>query len=550
MRNRLVALSAVLAFAVGVAAVAVVAGSGGDGQGRLEKLSFAFAGGQRSSMALGAPAAYPQFGPLEYKVPGDLPELAGEAPAYRLGDQTMNEEVSELASRLGLSGDVERIGSGWTVRDEERELSVSRAPGLPWYLFRRCLDTSTTPTSAPPSDAVVSSGCAYGSVGMIGGGSWAPAPVTAQPPTRVATRTAAARPAPAPPTSAVAPCRGSTADCAPAAEAPTTSAAPPCPPGASCDSSEAHSLPGGEPYPPTPALRRPPDLPAKAEAERMARSFFTALGVDLDRFELRDEFLEWRAVVQPRVAAMPTVGWGFTVSVGSKGRITRASGFLAEPDRIGDYPLAGTTKALERLRAGEGTAPNPVGGTMDSGSATVGPDCPEATEICDPPAPVTTIPGSDPSRSTTPTMVIQPPTTAMVRPANQASTPMTTLACSPDAECMAPTAPAPPPPLPIRPPVLTISGVHLALEYVGPALVPVYVFELEGGGAMMPVPAVTDRWIEENGQGGPEVGPGGDRPVPGPMPMPSVVTTVPVPPAGAERGSVTTRVEEVPAAKP
>ncbi|HVF75155.1 MAG TPA: hypothetical protein VM938_08900 [Acidimicrobiales bacterium] len=60
--------------------------------------------------------------------------------------------------------------------------------------------------------------------------------------------------------------------------------------------------------------------------------------------------------------------------------------------------------------------------------------------------------------------------------------------------------------------VVTLTAVHLALQQVGEVLVPVYAFEVKGGGEL-PVPAVTDRYLEQprpkEGRPEPEPGPTG-----------------------------------------
>lgn len=438
MRNRVVALSAVLVFAVAVVAVAVVAGSSGDDRARLEKLSYAMSGGaERSTMATGAgDAAYPGPALLDYRVRGALPDLADEAPAFRLADSTTPEAISKLASRLGLKGEVDGDEPGWTVRDGEWELSVSRVPGLPWYLGRRCAEEPTS-TGSPESEAVPTSSCVASGV---------------------------AYPVPAPPAGW---CGKGSSGCEPATEAPTTSA-PPCPTGSSCAYAGAQPFPGSEPYPVPAKPTRPADLPTREEAERVARSFLADLGVDLEGFGLQDEFADWRASVRPRFGGLGTVGWTYSATIGPKGRITGANGFLAQPELIGDYPLAGTAKGLERLRSGAAAGPRPLGGAMDGEATFDDPECSKPTVICDPPGPVTTVPASDPQS--------EPPSGPQARP-----------------------EPAPRRAEP-APQVLTITGVHLALQQVGAALVPVYVFELEDGGETFPVPAVTDEWIEKNSQ--------------------------------------------------
>ena len=65
---------------------------------------------------------------------------------------------------------------------------------------------------------------------------------------------------------------------------------------------------------------------------------------------------------------------------------------------------------------------------------------------------------------------------------------------------VAPPPGEPPPPEPVpepQPVVRTITGAHLALLQVDAVLVPVYVFELDGGEETFPVPAVTDEWLEQ-----------------------------------------------------
>ncbi|MDP9389037.1 MAG: hypothetical protein M3Q48_14260 [Actinomycetota bacterium] len=63
------------------------------------------------------------------------------------------------------------------------------------------------------------------------------------------------------------------------------------------------------------------------------------------------------------------------------------------------------------------------------------------------------------------------------------------------AGCWAPAGAAHPP----APVVLTVTGARLALLPLEATLVPVYVFELDGGGEAPPVPAVTDEWLDNPG---------------------------------------------------
>lgn len=536
VRNRLVALSAVLAFALVVTGVAVVAGSGGD-QAKLEKLSFAAGGGTEATsaaMATGAPSAdYPDFGPVEYRVKGDLPELADKAPAYRLAADATKDDVAKLAAILGLTGEVSENGDGgWSVRSGGQELNVRRGPGLPWFLSTACTESSGV--SAGGGETVVSSGCVSGQASPMMAhpamASGAPMPATAPPP-------------PAPPTSSPSPCRGGTVECQPAAtqETPTTTILA-CAPGTRCVYPD-HEQP---PMPP-----RDPDLPSSAEAERIARGLFAKLGVDIDgvNVQMYDGFQGWRASIEPRVGGLPTLGRGTSMAIGPKGRITGAIGFLAEPDRIGDYPLVGTAKALERLRAGKGFGPGYRGGPRPLGAVAA-----PATAVARPVETAVARPADEPATGNAdclkPTVICDPPP-----PFPEPPIPVTTtVPCPPEAGCVVPSSPrgpqaSPVPPAPAQPLVLTITGVHLALEQVGPALVPVYLFELEGAGpgsSAPPVPAVTDEWIAANLPATPQE-PGTPEGKPLPVPM-SAPAPMPAPPTRAVPMGAPSQVGGPPAA--
>jgi hypothetical protein len=45
-------------------------------------------------------------------------------------------------------------------------------------------------------------------------------------------------------------------------------------------------------------------------------------------------------------------GWQASITVTTAGVVTNAFGHLGKPGAIGDYPLAGTTKGIERLKGG------------------------------------------------------------------------------------------------------------------------------------------------------------------------------------------------------
>ena len=520
MRTRATALAAVVAFAMIVATVAVLAGRGGDQE--LVKLPIGPAGAAgvedaASTTLARSSLAYPAFGNVEYRVEGRLPDLATTAPAYRLATSATPERVGALASALGLDGPVRSEEGAWLVRDGARELRVERLAGLPWYLGASCSDVAVS-----SDEAGVAVSCAAS--GVAGGAGSASSTATAVDATCKPGAEPCVEPAPLPapvpvdsgttpgqapaPTTTIAGCRAGTAECAPLPPAtgpaasppsppppapvgvPTTvvcppdagcSVAPPCPPGAECLGPARDPSARAPEKPP-----RPADLPSREDAERLAREAFTRLGTGLDGFAVEDGWVAWDARVEPRVGGLRVFGLGASLSIGPKGEVVRANGFLAEPERIGDYPLVGLERALERLRGNVGIGPRPLPAEvvtthppgdepadLPAGAPEVGTDQAAGVDAVPPPA-TTVPPGADPAIGdcAEPTVICDPPPGVTI-------------------------APPPPGPVPEPPPVVrTITGAHLALLQVDAVLVPVYVFELDGGEETFPVPAVTDEWLE------------------------------------------------------
>lgn len=430
MRSRAPALVAVVAFASAVAVVAVLAGNGGQ---KLVKLPVSSLGGVSADAATGTAltrGAMAYAGPVEYRVEGQLPDLASTAPAYRLGSATSTAAVSRLATALGLDGEVKADRDGWLVRSGDRELRVAKARGLPWYLGQGCPDAPVSSDGQTVSCATaVDVGTAAGTGGVVSPGpSGSPA-------------------SPAPPV-----CKGGTVECLPApaptcpSDLPCAAPAPDCPPDARCV--EPAPFPSPEPPQPVPAPEKPAraaDLPSEVDARRLARDVFARLGAGTDGVVVEDGWLAWEARVGTKVDGLPVIGMDTGVSIGAKGAIVRAYGHLAAPDRIGDYPLVGAEAGLRRLTGGFGGGPRPLvatgGGASTDGASTDGQIEPGVPGCGD-------------------------PTAGCVPPSRQAPT------------------------------VQVVTGVHPALLQSGDVLVPAYVFELRGGGTL-PVPAVTDEWLEQ-----------------------------------------------------
>ena len=481
MRSRAPALVTVVAFALAVTLVAVLAGSGG-GQ-HLVKLPIASLGGAAADEAAGTPSARSAMafaGPMEYRVEGELPDLASTAPAYRLGSATTTAAVGRLATALGVDGEVKEDRDGWVVRSGDRELRVARVAGLPWYLGSSCLDAAVSSdgqtascaravavavdAGAGSSGAPVSSPGSAGSAGACPPGGCVvsdPAPAVdlpCEPGTACTTQAAppictdsANRPCrvPAPAPSPAPVCKDGTVECLPAPvpscppDVPCSVPAPSCPPAPACV--EPFPVPEpGQPVPEPEKPVRPADLPSEADARTLARDVFTRLGVGTDGIVVDDGWMTWEARVEARVDGLPVIGMDTGVSIGPKGAIERAYGYLAVPDKIGDYPLVGADAGLRRLTdgfgGGFGGGPRPLVAT-DDGAVAKGQIEPAMPECADP-----------------------------------------TVSCVP-----------PPQPAPF---VQVVTGAHLALLQTGEVLVPAYVFELKDGGTI-PVPAVTDEWLDQ-----------------------------------------------------
>jgi hypothetical protein len=240
--------------------------------------------------------------------------------------------------------------------------------------------------------------------------------------------------------------------------------------------------PGVAPAPSTVAPASPPacvqptpvpGLPSRTDAEQRATAALRAAGLDLTgaHVEASGGIGEWFVSITPSVGGIPLTGAGWSVTVGPHDAVVSASGWLAPPAGAGDYPLVGVQAGLDRLRAGGrwilrgGPGPVPLLGIAAGG-----------TNIAS-------------SAGSAPPAVAAPP--AQVAPVAPAP---------PVAPVPLPTKGAPVPasaaPLPVT--VLTVTSVHLGLAWGTPAgetgeawLVPVYVFELSGGGTV-PVIAVAD----------------------------------------------------------
>lgn len=209
--------------------------------------------------------------------------------AFEAGATVSAEQVAALAAALGVPGEPERTDDGfsayWRVGPDD-----GTAPSL-WVYEDAQL--SWNYSSAWATGAVAESGCAFAEPGVSSGseGSGGDAPVSdvAVPPTDVAM-----------------------AECV-------------------------------EPEPPA-------NVPSQADAEAKASDIMTAVGLDPAGFRFETYADEWFAstsAVEQLDGAFG--GRNFSAGFGGDGVLQYASGQLAEPVKVGPYPLIDLDTAIARL---------------------------------------------------------------------------------------------------------------------------------------------------------------------------------------------------------
>lgn len=371
MRSRMLALVAGLLFLGSVVGVAVVSRSAGGGD--LPKLPFGAAGAERAGASTAAAADMALYRPVTYKLADGLERPTDKATAYRL--VVGPAQAQRVAKALGLSGEAKAAeGSGWTVTDGTRVLRLDGSGS--WNLFDDpCRlesgaassgsgpvegsaagdDPASTPADEKPApvapldskSCVLEGGSVSGGGGEPGtapgsepatdgsGSSGSSAGSTGSADTRASEAEAEARSSePTPPATVVCPM-------------------PYCPDGSAC----TQECSGVDQQP-----VRPADLPSKAEARAQVVKILEAMGFDAEHGGLRieDGFTVWSATYEPYIDGTRAADLSVSISVGSKGRIDWASGWVASYEQVGDYPLATLATALKRLNVGFEDGPRPM----------------------------------------------------------------------------------------------------------------------------------------------------------------------------------------------
>jgi hypothetical protein len=240
---------------------------------------------------------------------------------------------------------------------------------------------------------------------------------------------------------------------------------------------------------PCPAPEPPAGVPGRDAALAQAKALFTQLGYDAGDYEFEVYADEWSAnvtgfLVLDGMRSPITVSAGF----GANGALTWAGGSLARPERVGDYPLVGPQRGIDRLNdeaqrwmsLGYGAAGMARSAVDDVAPTAAGGGAP-ANE-----------PATDPAASPTDTVLIDPMPVAPE--------------CGPAVDCVWPEA---------EPVTITLTGVRTDLTMVWDLdgtvwLLPAYTFT-NADGAMATVVAVDDSFVQL-----PEA-----LPVPEPMPEPT-----------------------------
>lgn len=330
-------LWAVLAVISVAAGAVVVSSSGEDGRRKLP-IALGSDAGARGEASAPAAADMAMMAWITYVAGDDLPALGGSGAAYRLPGAIDAGDVAKVARALGLDGEVTPGEGNWRVQTSQGSLEVYEGGGGSWWY------NSTVSPVRGDEQAVASGGASAGSVGSTGCEPSAGDPEANK---------ACAGVAVAPPATVV-------------TTVPAVGGVAECPPDAKCI----------DPGPPE-AITPPPDLPSKAEAREIALDLLAATGMGIEgaRVTIEGPYEAWFVNVELQVDGVLVSGLGGSVTVGSKGEVTNASGYLGRLERLGDYPVLDTRSAIERLNlqtAGFGDLRREVGrGDSDTPSVAV-----------------------------------------------------------------------------------------------------------------------------------------------------------------------------------
>lgn len=101
---------------------------------------------------------------------------------------------------------------------------------------------------------------------------------------------------------------------------------------------------------------KPANLPSDDAAKEAATELFERAGIDVEASVVLVDRSDYYVSVamQPSLDGAEVEGWGFVATFGDNAELQYASGSLARPSKIGDYPLVDTEAAYERWTSGMG----------------------------------------------------------------------------------------------------------------------------------------------------------------------------------------------------
>ncbi len=241
-----------------------------------------------------------------------------------------------------------------------------------------------------------------------------------------------------------------------------------------------------------PAPQPPANVPTSDQAKTQATAFFAKVGVDLSNYDLEVYADEWSASVTAYLN-LDGVRSDLSINVGfgGDGAITWANGFLATPQRGGDYDRIGVQAAVKRLS--DQNMPWMEGGPVGSGGIWASARGGVSTDIAPEPA------VAEAPSASTPGYV--PPSDGTVVPGTAVVSPPASIVPDPSVRCLD-NAAVDCAPLDTTPITVTLTDAKPSLQQLWAAdgtvwLLPGYTFSSTDSGQYSVI-AVPDQFIQQS----------------------------------------------------
>ena len=110
-----------------------------------------------------------------------------------------------------------------------------------------------------------------------------------------------------------------------------------------------------------PAASGRPSVAGRGEGDALELAATRGHRHDDATVSVDDYVTQWSVRVDPIVDGVPTEGFTTTVTIGENGVVEYANGTLGRPQAADEYPLIGTSAAIDHLNKGEGfVGPRPM----------------------------------------------------------------------------------------------------------------------------------------------------------------------------------------------